>query len=128
MPCDPTNASTFNVSGSTKLGTLGAVSSTKLQGILGATNYVSFCSSSSKGASSIQGPTFGTQFLASWEPTKKIKEKAKIKKVFKEKWATQFPWDEPVVDLASKTHMLHYKVCSLVEGEDNILNFKLDGL
>jgi hypothetical protein len=31
-----------------------------------------------------QGPTFG-------EPTKKKKKKTTIKKVFKEKWVTQFP-------------------------------------
>jgi hypothetical protein len=33
-----------------------------------------------------------------------------------------------VVDPASKIHMVCYKVCSLVESKDKILNLKLDGL
>jgi hypothetical protein len=33
-----------------------------------------------------------------------------------------------MVDLASKIHMVCYKVCSLVESKDKILNLKLDGL
>ncbi len=48
--------------------------------------------------------------------------------MFKEEWVAQFPWVEPVVDLASKTHMMSYKVCYLVENKDNILNPKMDGL
>jgi hypothetical protein len=59
---------------------------------------------------------------------RKKKKEAEIKRVFKEEWATQFPWDEPVVDRTSKTHMVHCKVCSLVEGKDKILNPMLDGL
>jgi hypothetical protein len=50
-----------------------------------------------------------------------------MKKVFKEEWVAQFSWVEPVVDLTSKIHMVHYKVCSLVEGKDKILNLKMDG-
>jgi hypothetical protein len=48
--------------------------------------------------------------------------------VFKKEWATQFPWVEPVVDPLSKTHMVHCKLCSLVEGKDKIISPKLDGL
>ncbi len=33
-----------------------------------------------------------------------------------------------MVDLASKTHMVHCKVCSLIEGKDKILNLTLGGL
>jgi hypothetical protein len=33
-----------------------------------------------------------------------------------------------MVNPTSKTHMVHCKVCSLVEGKDKILNPKLDGL
>ncbi len=48
--------------------------------------------------------------------------------MFKEEWVTQFPWVEPVVNHASKTCMVHCKVCSLVKSKDKILNPKLDGL
>ncbi len=48
MPCDPINASTISVSGFAKLGTLGT------------TNSINLCSSSGRGAYSIQGPIFGT--------------------------------------------------------------------
>jgi hypothetical protein len=48
--------------------------------------------------------------------------------VFKEEWATQFPWVELVEDHVTKTHLVCCKVCSLVEGKDKILNLKLDGL
>jgi hypothetical protein len=48
--------------------------------------------------------------------------------VFKEKWATQFPWVELVVNPTSKIHMMRCKVCYLVEGKDKIMNPKLDGL
>jgi hypothetical protein len=73
VPCDPINASTIGVSGFAKLGTLGAtsfvefqgtlgvVNFAKLQGTLGVTNSTSLCSSSCKGAYSIQGPTSSTQ-------------------------------------------------------------------
>ncbi len=42
--------------------------------------------------------------------------------------AIQFPSDEPMVDHVSKIHMVCYKVCSLVEVKDKILNPKLDYL
>ncbi len=48
--------------------------------------------------------------------------------MFKEEWATQFPWVELVEDHVTKTHLVCCKVCSLVEGKDKILNLKLDGL
>jgi hypothetical protein len=94
VPCDPINGSTLGASSSIELGTLGvassielqgtlsaisftklqgtlgAISFTKLQGTLGATNYISFCSCSSRGASS-------SQAHASREPTKKEKKKKK---------------------------------------------------
>ncbi len=40
-----------------------------------------------------------------------------IKRVFKEEWVAQFPWVEPIVDLTSKIHMVHCKICYLVEGK-----------
>jgi len=95
---------------------------------LNAANSASLCSSSSRGAFNIQSPTSGTQGPAYEKPTKKRKKEAKITRVFKEEWATQFPWAELVVDLVSKTHMVHYKVCYLVENKDKILNPKLHGL
>jgi len=64
VPCDPINGSTLGASSSIELGTLGVASSielkgtlsvisfTKLQGTLGATNSISLCSCSSRGASS----------------------------------------------------------------------------
>jgi hypothetical protein len=73
VPCDPTNASTIGASSFANLGTLGAtsfvefqgtlgvVNFAKLQGTLGVTNSTSLCSSSCKGAYSIQGLTSGTQ-------------------------------------------------------------------
>jgi hypothetical protein len=39
-------------------------------------------------------------------------------KVFKEEWAAQFPWAEPMVDPISKTHIMRYKVCSMVESKE----------
>jgi hypothetical protein len=60
VPCDPTNALTIGASCIVELDTLGATSFVELQGILGATNSTSLCSSSSIGASSIQGLTCGT--------------------------------------------------------------------
>jgi len=39
---------------------LGVVNSTKLQGTLGATNYVSLCNFLNKGAFNTQGLAFGT--------------------------------------------------------------------
>jgi hypothetical protein len=123
VPCDPTNALTIGTSSFVELGTLGV------------TNCTNLCSSSSIGASSTQGPTFGIQGFASGtqgpvsrELTKKRKKEANIKKVFKEEWATRFSWVELVVDLASKIHMVCCKVCSLVEGKEKILNLNLDGL
>ncbi len=95
---------------------------------MGATNYVILCSYLGKGFFSVQSPTFGTQGPTFREPTKKKKKDAKITKVFIEEWATQFPWAEHVLDPTSKTHMVHFKVCSLVENKDKILNPKLDGL
>ncbi len=121
VPCDPSNASTSGALGFAKLTTLGATSSIELQGTLGIAKFVSFCSSSNKGVYSTQGPT-------SREPTKKKNKDAKIKKVFKEEWATQFPWAKTMVDLTSKIQMVHCKVCSLVEGKDKILNHELGGL
>ncbi len=56
------------------------------------------------------------------------RKRQKFKMVFKKEWATQFPWVEPVVDPLSKTHMVHCKLCSLVEGKDKIISPKLDGL
>ncbi len=47
--------------------------------------------------------------------------------MFKEEWVAQFSWVEPMVDPTSKIHVVHYKVYSLVEGKDKILNLKLDG-
>jgi hypothetical protein len=49
-------------------------------------------------------------------------------RVFKEEWATQFPWAKLVVDHVSKTHMVCYKVCSLVENKKIYINLKLDYL
>jgi hypothetical protein len=42
-------------------------------------------------------------------------------RVLKKEWAAQFPLAKPMVDPASKTHMVHYKVCSLVENKDKFL-------
>jgi hypothetical protein len=33
-----------------------------------------------------------------------------------------------MVDPMGKIHMVHYKICSLVEGKDKKINRKLDGL
>jgi hypothetical protein len=92
---------------------LGVVSFVELRITLGVTNSTSLCSSLSRGASSIQGLAYGIHGLASKEPTKKKKKEAEIKKVFKEEWATQFPWVEPMVDPTSKIHMVHCKVGAL---------------
>ncbi len=89
MPCDPTNASTLNASGSVELGTLGVATSIEIQGILGvvscvelqgtlgATNSVSLCNFSSRGGFSIQGLASGTQGPASRESTKRRKKDTK---------------------------------------------------
>jgi hypothetical protein len=70
----------------------------------------------------IQGtPTFG-------EPTNKREKKVAIKRVFKEEWVAQFPWVELIVDLTSKIHMVCCKICSLVEGNEKLINPKFDGL
>ncbi len=95
---------------------------------MNAANFASLCSSSSRGVFNTQSPASGTQGLAYEKPTKKRKKEAKITRVFKEEWAALFPWVELVVDLVSKTHMVHCKVCYLVENKDKILNPKLDGL
>jgi hypothetical protein len=107
VPCDPTNASTLSALGFAELGTfdatsfvelqgnLGVVSFIELQGTLGVANSTNFYSSSSRNAYRTQGPTYG-------EPTKKKNNVVEIKKVFKEEWATQFPWAKPMVDLTSK--------------------------
>jgi hypothetical protein len=110
VPCEPTNASTFSASSSTKLGTLGVA------------NFASLCSYASIGVFSTQG--LRVLFLGN-QPIRKRKMQ-RFKRVFKEKWATQFPWVEHVVDSPSKTHMVHCKVCSLVEGKDKIINLKLE--
>ncbi len=128
MPCNPTNASTLGALSSAKLGTLGAASSTELQGTLGVANSISLCSSSSRSVPNTQGLAFGTYSLASKEPTKKRNKEVEIKKILKEKWAAQFPWAELVVDPIRKTHIMCYKVCSLVQSKDKILNPNLDGL
>ncbi len=52
---------------------------------------------------------------------KEERKTQRVKRVFKEEWATQFPWVELVVDPPSKTHMVHCKV-------RKIINTKLDGL
>jgi hypothetical protein len=133
VPCDPTDAWTLGALGFAKPGTLGAtgsvelqstlgvVSSIEFQGTLGVANSVNFCSFPSRNAYSTQGLTSG-------EPTKKKNKEENIKKVFKEKWATKFPWAKLVVDFTSKIQMVRCKVCFLVEGKDKILNLKLDGL
>jgi hypothetical protein len=97
------------------------LNSIEFQGTLGVANYANLCSSSSKGASNIQGPT-------SREPIKKKNKEAEIKKVFKEEWATQFPWAKPMVDLTSEIQVVRCKVYSLVESKDKILNLEKDGL
>jgi hypothetical protein len=48
-------------------------------------------SSTQSSAFGIHGPTSGTQGPTFGEPTKKRKKEAKIKRLFKEIWATQFP-------------------------------------
>jgi len=101
-------------------------------GVLGSTKFNSFDATNSIGTSPnpcafsstsiIEGPpTFG-------EPTNKRKKKVAMKKVFNEEWVAQFPWVEPIVDLTSKIHMVRCKICFLVEGNQKLINLKLDAL
>jgi hypothetical protein len=72
--------------------------------------------------------TFVTQGFIFGKPTNKKKKNIDIKRMFKEKWATQFPWVEPLVVHVSKIHMMYCKVCSMVEGKEKLLNLKSNGL
>ncbi len=59
---------------------------------------------------------------------KKKGKKVNFKRVSKKKWVAQFPWVELVVNPIGKIHMMHCKVCSMVEGKEKIINLKLNGL
>jgi hypothetical protein len=53
-------------------------------------------------------------------------KKGKYKRVFKDEWVPQFLWVEH--GGSCKEYMVCYKVFSLVEGKEKLLNLKLDGL
>jgi predicted nucleotide-binding protein (sugar kinase/HSP70/actin superfamily) len=49
---------------------------------------------------------FTTPIFFSKEPLKE-KKKKKIKRVFKDEWATQYFWAKPMVDLVGKIYMVN---------------------
>ncbi len=61
-------------------------------------------------------------------PKKKRKLECDIQWVFKDNWATKFPWAKPMVDLDGKVQQVHCKICLVVEGKEKLLNPILDGL
>jgi hypothetical protein len=49
-----------------------------------------------------------------------MKKKVDINKVFKNEWIAQFPQVEIMVHPTCKIHMVHYKVCFMVEGKKKL--------
>jgi hypothetical protein len=101
-------------------------------GVLGSIEFCGFGATNSIG-NFVNPSTFASTFAihgptAFGEPIKKREKKVNIKRVFKEEWVAQFPWAEHVVDFTSKINMVFCKIFFLVDGEDKLLNPKLDGL
>jgi hypothetical protein len=62
------------------------------------------------------------------QPKKTKTKEGEYSKGVQKKWVTQFPWVGLVVDPIGKIHMVHCKVCSMVESKKKIINPKLNGL
>jgi hypothetical protein len=61
-------------------------------------------------------------------PKKKKKLECDFQRVFKDNWGTKFPWVELRVDPNGKVWQVCYKIYSIVEGKEKLLNPKLDNL
>jgi hypothetical protein len=59
---------------------------------------------------------------------KKGKIECDVSQVFKDEWATKFPWVELIINLKGKLQMVHCKVCTQMEGKEKLLYPKLNGL
>jgi hypothetical protein len=57
-----------------------------------------------------------------------MKKKVDINKVLKNEQVAQFPWVGAMVDLTCKIHMVHCKVCFIIESKKELLNPKFDSL
>ncbi len=61
-------------------------------------------------------------------PKKTRKPKCDIQWVFKDNWATKFPWAKLMVNPNGKVQQVRCKICSIVEDREKLLNLKFDGL
>jgi hypothetical protein len=64
------------------------------------------------------------------KPTqKKCKKKEwELNWVFQEVWITKLPWVEAMVGCDGKLTMVHYKICSELDGREKLLVIKFDNL